>query len=160
MKHSFMRSEKRNRKKHPATYFSNFRHTTRNGCCVINPHSDISKSYCTIFRLKESMMLYTLNATDETHLVYFNPIANILPRFHTLATSHIIAAFKSIWVDSWGPRLEHVLRFSIRALLTCPNTSVLDVQKLLTDTSFRNHVLSHVADQVVLDSDNHRAKYL
>jgi len=51
--------------------------------------------------------------------------------------------------DSWGPRLEHILRFTILALLDYPDTTLLDITRMLTDKHFRETVLRHTHDTVV-----------
>ena len=44
-----------------------------------------------------------------------------------LAASGIVSALKSVWRDSWGPRLEYVLYASVAALLDCENATFLGV---------------------------------
>ena len=48
-----------------------------------------------------------------------------------------------------GPRLEHILRHSILTLLEYPDSSLLDLPRLLTDKDFRKIVLEHVKHQQV-----------
>ena len=51
--------------------------------------------------------------------------------------------------ESWGPRLEYILRYSILALLDYPEATMLDITRMLTDKAFRRDVLEHVGDPVV-----------
>jgi hypothetical protein len=53
--------------------------------------------------------------------------------------------------ESWGPRLEYILRYSILALLDYPNATMLDITRILTDRKFRDKVLTYVKDPVVLN---------
>src|SRR4029077_12650644 len=80
----------------------------------------------------------------------FNPLHAIHPTYHNLITSSLISTFKKIWVDSWGPRLEHILRFSILTLLHYPAATLLDIQPLLTDPLFRSKVLGYLIDPAVM----------
>ena len=52
--------------------------------------------------------------------------------------------------DSWGPRLEYILRYTILALLDRPETTMLDITRMLTDKKFRKDTLSYCKDTVVL----------
>ena len=52
--------------------------------------------------------------------------------------------------ESWGPRLEYILRYTILALLEYPDTTMLDITRMLTDKKFRDKVLAEVKDTVVL----------
>ena len=98
--------------------------------------------------------------TDD--LVYFHPgdldfpiglnlFANVAPDDRHLVASGIVGAFKSIWRESWGPRLEYILYNAIAALLDCENTTLLGVNRLLTDPIFRDRIVRQVRDSFIRD---------
>jgi hypothetical protein len=66
-----------------------------------------------------------------------------------LVASGILSAFKKIWGDSWGPRLEYVLYATLAALLQCRNTSLLGVPRMLHDEKYRAWVVKQVKDPMV-----------
>jgi hypothetical protein len=117
-----------------------------NGLCIIDPHGDIAEHilHCIPEERKNDVIYF--NATDTSYPIGFNPLHAIHPSEHNLVTSSLISTFKKIWADSWGPRLEHILRFSLLTLLYSPKATLLDIQPLLTDTYFRNGVLNYVID--------------
>ncbi len=78
-----------------------------------------------------------------------NPLANVPPDERHLVASGIVASFKSIWRDSWGPRLEYILYNAIAALLDCPNTSLLGVNRMLTDAKYRRRIVAKVRDPFI-----------
>ena len=57
---------------------------------------------------------------------------------------------KRMFGDSWGPRLEHILRNTLLALLDRPSTTLLDISRMLTDKEFRKETLSYCRDVTVL----------
>lgn len=121
-----------------------------NGICIIDPHGDLAENilnYIPENRIKD--VIY-FNATDTEFPIGFNPLHAIHPTYHNLVTSSLISTFKKIWVDSWGPRLEHILRFSILTLLHYPSATLLDIQPLLTDPLFRSKVLAYLIDSSVM----------
>src|SRR5207244_2293704 len=63
----------------------------------------------------------------------------------------LIATFKKMWSDFWGPRMEYILRNTLLALLDCPETTLLDVPRLFTDLRFRSQVLEVVSSEQVRD---------
>ena len=65
-------------------------------------------------------------------------------------SSEIIGVMKRMFGESWGPRLEYILRHTLLALLEYPDTTMLDINRMLTDKDFRSRVLSQVKDTVVL----------
>ena len=66
-----------------------------------------------------------------------------------LVASGIVTAFKSLWHDSWGPRMEYILYNAVAALLDCQNTSLLGVNRLLTDPQYREWVIRQVRDPFI-----------
>jgi energy-coupling factor transporter ATP-binding protein EcfA2 len=119
------------------------------GVGLIDPHGDLAEE-----------LLNHIPSWRADHLCYFNPgdlefpiglnlLANVAPDDRHLVASGIVGAFKSIWRDSWGPRLEYILYNSIAALLDCPNTTLLGVNRLLTDDSYRAWVVRQIKDPFI-----------
>ena len=76
-------------------------------------------------------------------------LADTLAVMTDLVASGIVSAFKKIWGDSWGPRLEYVLFATLAALLQCDNTSLLGVSRMLHDDKYRAWVVKQVKDPMV-----------
>jgi hypothetical protein len=56
----------------------------------------------------------------------------------------MLSVFKHLWNESWGPRLEHILRNTLLALLDQPQATLADILKLLDDTSFRRQAVRNI----------------
>jgi hypothetical protein len=69
----------------------------------------------------------------------FNPLERVPPLKRPLAASGILDVFKKIWADSWGPRLEYILRNALLALLDQPEATLADVLRLLDDAPYRRN---------------------
>src|SRR5690606_10066102 len=54
-----------------------------------------------------------------------------------------------IWVDAWSARMEYILNNTILALLEYPNSTLLSVNRMLSDKGFRDEVVRHVKDPSV-----------
>ena len=52
--------------------------------------------------------------------------------------------------NSWGPRLEYILRNVILSLLEYPNATFLDLIRMLTDDNYKEEVLAFVKDPTLL----------
>jgi hypothetical protein len=70
------------------------------------------------------------------------------PKLRNHTASELIGVLKRMF-ESWGPRLEYILRYSILALLDYPDATMLDITRILTDKHFRQDVLKYVDDPVV-----------
>ncbi len=66
-----------------------------------------------------------------------------------LIASGIVGIFSKIYADSWGPRLEYILRNTIFSLLEIPNTTLIDALRILSDKAYRDRVVPGIQDPVV-----------
>lgn len=119
------------------------------GVGLIDPHGDLA----------EELLLH-IPPQRADHLVYFNPgdiefpiglnlLANVAPDDRHLLASGIVSAFKGIWRDSWGPRLEYILYNAVSALLDCRNATLLGVNRMLTDDAYRAKVIRQIKDPFI-----------
>src|SRR6266446_5837974 len=58
-------------------------------------------------------------------------------------------AFKKMWPDAWGVRMEHVLRNTLLTLLEQPEATVGDILRLLDDKSFRSAAVARIRNEQV-----------
>lgn len=121
-----------------------------NGICVIDPHGDIAEKILDYIPLERINDVIYFDPADETHVIAFNPLQDTPKEQQHLVVAGLIATLKKIWTDSWGPRLEYILRFTLLSLLTYPDATLLDIQPLLTDYNFRKRVLSYCKDQYLV----------
>lgn len=118
------------------------------GFAVIDPHGDYALNI--LKRIPESRIkdVIYFNPADAMYPIAFNPMEVIDPKLKSHTCSELIGVLKRMF-DSWGPRLEYILRYSILALLDYPDATMLDITKILTDKKFRAEVLEYVSDPVV-----------
>ena len=120
------------------------------GIGVIDPHGDVARELLLQIPEHRKNDLIYFNPKDLKNPIAFNPLYKIHPNYHHLVASGLISTFKKIWLDSWGPRLEYILRYSLLTLLWFPDATLLDIQPLLTDSVFRNRVLLFVEEKHIL----------
>lgn len=118
-----------------------------NGLCIIDPHGDIAEDILKYVPEVRKQDLIYFNATDTVKPIAFNPLKGIHPKYHHLVASGLVSTFKKIWIDSWGPRMEYILRFTLLTLLCVPDATLQDIQPLLTDKEYRARALSYVGDE-------------
>ena len=121
------------------------------GVCLIEPHGDACLKLLQNIPVHRKGDVIYFDATNLSHPTGFNPLHDVPAEQRHLVASELVLAFKKIWVDSWGPRLEYVLRFCILTLLEYPAATLLDIHPLLLDQRFRNIVLQYT-DNVVINS--------
>ncbi len=119
------------------------------GFAVVDPHGDFAQDvlkYIPQHRMKDVVYF---NPSDFEHPIAFNPMENADPNMRASIASEIIGVLKKMFADSWGPRLEHILRFTLLALLEVPDASLLGITRMLTDKKYRTEVVNQVSDLTV-----------
>jgi hypothetical protein len=120
-----------------------------NGVALLDPHGDLAErllDYIPQRRINETIYF---NPADTEYPIAFNPLSHSDPSQQHLVASGLVQVFKKIWADSWGPRLEYVLRNTLLALLERPGHSLLAVTRMLNDDLFRSQVVKGIKDPVV-----------
>ena len=119
------------------------------GVGVIDPHGDLAEELLNHIPPKRADHLVYFNPGDLEFPIGLNVIGSVKPDDRHLVASGIVAAFKGIWRDSWGPRLEYILYNAASALLECRNQTLLGVNRLLTDDHYREKVIRQVKDPFI-----------
>ncbi|MCA9334956.1 type IV secretion system DNA-binding domain-containing protein [Candidatus Saccharibacteria bacterium] len=120
------------------------------GYAIIDPHGDFAidnMRFIPASRLKDVVYF---NPADTAYPLGFNPLEVTDPNMKSNISSEVIGVLERMFSNSWGPRLEYILRYTILALLDRPETTMLDITRMLTDKKFRKETLSYCKDTVVL----------
>lgn len=120
------------------------------GYAIIDPHGDLAVNNMRFIPGSRMHDVVYFNPADTTFPVGFNPLEVTNPEQKSNISSEVIGVLKRMFGDSWGPRLEYILRYTILALLDRPSTTMLDIARMLTDKKFRKETLSYCTDSVVL----------
>ena len=118
------------------------------GFALIDPHGDYAQD--TLARIPKERIkdVVYFNPADMEFPIAFNPMEVQDRKLKTHTCSELIGVLTRMF-DSWGPRLEYILRYSILALLDYPDSTMLDITRILTDSQFRAKVIKHIEDPVV-----------
>lgn len=119
------------------------------GICFIDPHGDVALKLIKAIPPERINDVIYFDPADQAFPIAFNVLEQVGPDQRSLVASGLVGVFKKIWADSWGPRLEYILRNAILALLEYPGSSLLGVMRILVDKSYRERVIEKVTDPVV-----------
>jgi energy-coupling factor transporter ATP-binding protein EcfA2 len=115
------------------------------GVGVIDPHGDLAEELLDFIPPWRTNDVAYFNPSDLEHPVGIN-----VPQDERhLVASGIVEAFKGIWKDSWGPRLEYILHNTLAALLDCHGVTMLGVTRMLSDAEYRRRVVKNIKDPLV-----------
>lgn len=119
------------------------------GVCVIDPHGDLIENIIPFVPEDRVKDVIYFNPPDEQYPIAFNPIEKVEAAYRQQVATGLIEVFKKVFGANWTPRLEHVLRMTILALLDAPKASIMSILLLLTDRDYRQEIIKTIDDQVV-----------
>jgi hypothetical protein len=114
------------------------------GLALLDPHGDLVDGVLRSVPQSRRDDLIYFNVPDLRTILSFNPLECVPVEKRGLAASGLLDAFKKIWADSWGPRLEHILRNAFLALLDQREATLADVLRLLSDGAFRREAAARI----------------
>ena len=119
------------------------------GFAVIDPHGDYAQHVMKFIPKDRIDDVVYFNPADTDHPIGFNPLEINDPSLKGHISSQVVGVLKKLFAESWGPRLEYILRYTLLALLDFPNSTMLDITRMLTDRHFRADVIKYIDDPVV-----------
>ncbi|MBI3468315.1 MAG: DUF87 domain-containing protein [Planctomycetes bacterium] len=119
------------------------------GVGLVDPHGDLAETVLQSVPKWRTNDVVLFDAGDATYPLSFNVLACPRPEQRPLVASGIVGAFKKAYSDSWGPRLEHILRNAVLALLEAPHASLVSVLRLLVEPHYRKTIVPKVSDPAV-----------
>jgi len=119
------------------------------GVGVVDPHGDLADMVLSFVPPNRTNDVVLIDPADRDFPVAFNMLENIDPSMNTIVCSGLIGIFKKIYAESWGPRLEHILRNTILSLLESQGATMLGVTRILQDDDFRKKIVAKITDPIV-----------
>ncbi len=122
---------------------------TNNGLAVLDPHGDLVEDVMAHIPSRRTNDVIIFDVSDTANPVGFNILEYAHEEQKNLIASGVVSIFKKLYENSWGPRLEYILRNVMLSIMEYPNATLMHVVRMLTDKPFREEVLSYVTDPVV-----------
>ncbi|NDC38845.1 MAG: type IV secretory system conjugative DNA transfer family protein [Proteobacteria bacterium] len=119
------------------------------GCAVLDPHGDLVDDILKMVPKHRAKDVVLFDPSDVEYPPSFNPLSAIRPELKMRATIGFIEVFRRILGSDWTEKMDHIIRYSMLALLQIPGSSMLSMRKLLTDPDYREAVLDKVEDEQV-----------
>src|SRR3989338_8201546 len=86
---------------------------------------------------------------DMEYPISFNVMEDVGIDKRHLVVNGLMSTFEKIWVDAWSARMAYILNNTLLALLEYPGSTLLGVNRMLSDKSYRNKVVENVKDPSV-----------
>lgn len=119
------------------------------GLAFIDPHGSTAEKLLDFIpehRIKDVVYFAPF---DTDYPLGFNVMEDVGYDKRHLVVSGLMGALKRIWVDAWSARMEYILQNTLLALLEYPDSTLLDVNRMLTNKTFRTAVIEKLTDPIV-----------
>lgn len=119
------------------------------GMAFIDPHgktADLLLEYVPPERIKDVVYFAPF---DTEFPISFNVMEDVGPTKRHLVANGLMSAFKKIWVDAWSARMEYILNNILLALLEYPDSTLIGVNRMLSDKDYRKKVVENISDPSV-----------
>ncbi len=117
-----------------------------NGVAFVDPHgktAELLLEYVPESRIDDVVYFAPF---DMENPMSFNIMEDVGYDKRHLVANGLMSAFKKIWVDAWSARMEYILNNVILALLEYPDSTLLGVNRMLTDKIYRKKVVDNITD--------------
>jgi hypothetical protein len=120
------------------------------GLALLDPHGDLAEAVLNHIPRSRTNDLVYINPADIERPIGFNPLSRVPHDLKPIVADGVVSAFRHVWPESWGPRLDYILTNAVRALLDVPGATLLMLPRLLIDEPFRVQLVAHhVSDPMV-----------
>jgi hypothetical protein len=119
------------------------------GLCLIDPHGETVEAILEFVPENRIEDVVVIDPADIAYPVSFNPLANVDPNFRHQLTQGLIEVMEKQFGANWTPRLEHIFRFTVLALLDYPSATMRGMIFMLTDRNYRQNVIEYIEDDMV-----------
>ena len=117
---------------------------------LIDPHGDLADTILANIPKSRTNDIVLFDPSDTEFPIAFNMLDNPNPELRPIVASGLVSIFKKMFAESWGPRLEYILRNTILTLLLIPDTTLISIPLMLTHESYRRKVVSKISDPILI----------
>jgi hypothetical protein len=127
-----------------------------NGCCYIDPHGDTAEKLIDFIPSWRINDVIYFNPADFNNPIAFNVLEinqdlphELLVEQKERIASSLMSVFKKIWENVWSARMEYILNNTVRALLDTPGSTLLGINRMLSDKDYRLEIIKNIKDPIV-----------
>jgi CxxC-x17-CxxC domain-containing protein len=119
------------------------------GVGFVDPHGEVAEALLNFIPSDRVNDVVYFNPADLNYPIAFNVMEKVKLEHRHLVAGGLMGVFKKIWPDVWSARMEYILNNTILALLEYPGSTLLGVNRMLSDAEFRKQIVEKVTDPVI-----------
>jgi len=123
---------------------------TGNGLALLDPHGDLVETVLEHIPTHRINDVILFDVADTDYPIGFNLLQYESEEEKNRIVSGVVSAFYRLFAHSRGPRLEYILRNVLLSVVEYPNATLMHILRILVDDNFRDEVITHIKDPLVL----------
>ena len=120
------------------------------GLWLLDPHGELVETVLEHIPSNRINDVILFDVSDSEFPIWFNLLQAKDADEKTRIVSWVVTTFAKLFAHSRGPRLEYILRNILLTLIDYPNATLMHILRILTDKNFREDVLKHINDTMIL----------
>ena len=121
-----------------------------NWLCLLDPHGELVDDLLEYIPSNRINDVILFDVWDAEYPIGFNLLQADNEDEKNRIASWVVSTFQKLFDNSWWPRLEYILRNVVLSVIDYPNATLMHILRVLTDKEFREEVISHIHDSVLL----------
>lgn len=119
------------------------------GIGIVDPHGDFAEKIINYVPSNRINDVIYVNPADVNFPIGFNILEVYNEEQKHLVAAGLMGVFKKIWPDVWSSRMEYILNNTLLALLDYPGSTLLGINRMLSDKKYRKRVVAKLTDPVI-----------
>lgn len=119
------------------------------GLAVVDPHGEFAEDLLNYIPSERVNDVVYFNPSDLDWPIALNAIEKVAPQDREIVVSGLMGIFKKIWPDVWSARMEYILSNVLWALIEHPGTTLLGINRMLSDKKYRDKIVDGLKDPAI-----------
>lgn len=120
------------------------------GIGLLDPHGELVETVLEHIPSHRTNDVILFDVSDSDFPIGFNLLQAKDADEKIRIVSGVVTTFAKLFAHSRWPRLEYILRNILLTLIDYPNATLMHILRILTDKNFREEVLKHTTDTMIL----------
>ena len=120
------------------------------GIWLLDPHGELVETVLEHIPSHRTNDVILFDVADSEFPIGFNLLQYKDADEKIRIVSGVVTTFQKLFAHSRWPRLEYILRNILLSIVDYPNATIMHILRVLTDKTFREEVLKHVTDSLIL----------
>lgn len=119
------------------------------GIVFVDPHGSSAEKLLDFVPQERINDVIYFAPFDTEYPLAFNVMESVGYDKRHHVVSGLMGVFERLWADSWSARMQYILQNTLLALLEYPNSTLIDVNRMLINKKFREAVVANITDPIV-----------